>query len=56
MKLFKCVFIFVVIQIIIAFIAWLGGFNFDHRDWEVAYWAVIGMILGCFAIVIFITN
>lgn len=52
MKLLKCVCVFVVIQLIIAVISWLGGFNFDHRDWEVAFWSVVGVILGCFAITI----
>jgi hypothetical protein len=30
--------VFVVVLLISALIAWVGGFNFDQRDPEVAHW------------------
>ena len=45
-KTLKNIGIFVSFEILFAFIAWLGGFNFDQRGFLIAYWVSICLIVG----------
>ena len=56
MKIFKCVLIFLVIQAFTAFVAWLGGFNFDQRNFDVAFLSALSIFVGAAVVFLFCPN
>lgn len=41
--------VFVAVQFLAAFIAWLGGYNFDHRSPAVGGCVALSVFIGIFA-------
>lgn len=37
---------FLGVQILVAYIMWMGGFNFDQRNLGTGYVALIGVLIG----------
>ena len=46
MKVFITIAIFIGVHLGAAWLAWLGGYNFDTRNGYVAYWAAITAAIG----------
>jgi len=50
MKILKCSIVFLLVQILFAFFAWLSGYNFDERGVHIAIVAFISLVVGLWAI------
>lgn len=46
MKAVKFAYAFLAFQALSCFVGWLGGYNFDYRNAEVAWWAGISLVFG----------
>ena len=46
----KSIIVFIVSVLFFAFLAWLGGYNFDRRDGGVAAYCAVALALSLFAI------
>ncbi len=40
--------VFILIELVIAALAWIGGFNFDRRGSDVAFTSIIAIWIGVF--------
>jgi len=40
--------VFILVELVIAALAWIGGFNFDRRGSDVAFTSAIAIWLGAF--------
>lgn len=50
MKIFALrVLVFCLVQALFAFLFWVGGYNFDQRNFFVAYWTFASFIFGWLA-------
>ena len=40
--------VFILVELVIAALAWIGGFNFDRRGSDVAFTSAIAIYIGAF--------
>ncbi len=47
------VIVFIIVCMISALIAWLGGFNFDRRNVDVGAWSIMTLLVALFISVMY---